>query len=95
MNELYDHFKNLYSTETNSRSADINYNIYDDDLDKEIEMQEIRKAVFSQNDNKSSGIDSLVAEMYKCSFDEISTTLHLLFNKIYVSGEYPISWGKA
>jgi hypothetical protein len=56
-------------------------------------MREIRKAgFFSQNDNKSSGIDSLLAEIYKCSFDEISTTLYLLFNKIYVSGEYPISW---
>jgi hypothetical protein len=46
MNELYGHFKELYSVETNSRSADINYSIYVEELDKEIEMQEIRKTVF-------------------------------------------------
>ena len=43
--------------------------------------------------NKSSGIDTLIAEVFKHSFNEISSFLLSLFNKLFRNGEYPKAWG--
>ena len=68
--------------------------VFDDNLDKEISFQEIKNAVFSQNNNKSSGIDTLIAEVFKHSFNQISTFLLTLFNKLFRNAEYPKAWGE-
>ena len=68
--------------------------IFDENLDKEISFEEIKIAVFSQNNNKSSGIDTLIAEVFKHSFNEISTFLFTLFNKLFRNSEYPKTWGE-
>mgnify|MGYP000008813254 CR=1 FL=1 len=49
--------------------------------------------MFSQNNNKSIGIDTIVAEIYKCSFDTISPFILTIFNTISHTGIYPESWG--
>ena len=63
-------------------------------MDKEITLQEIKDAIFSQKNNKSSGLDQLIAEIFKHSFQEISDFILNLFNQLYMSGQYPISWGE-
>ena len=49
---------------------------------------------FSQNNNKSSGIDSNIAEIYKSTFSHISQFLLKFFNPIFTSGDYPKSFGE-
>ena len=56
-------------------------------MDGYISYTEIKQAVFPQNNNKSSGLDNLTAELLKYSVDKISTLLLLLFNRIYSWGE--------
>ena len=68
--------------------------VFDENLDNEISFQEVKSAVFSQNNNKSSGIDTLIAEVFKHSFNEISSFLLTLFNKLFRNGEYPKAWGE-
>ena len=54
----------------------------------------MKTAVFEQNNNKSSGIDGVPAELFKCSFHVISEFLLKIFNYIYMKGEYPENWGR-
>ena len=75
-----------------------NDNINDDFLDNEITYLELKNAIFSQNNNESSGIDSIIAEIYKSTFSHISQFLlkffNYIFNNIFTSGDYPKSFGE-
>lgn len=96
LTDTFNHFKNLYGTENlnNDTNDDILHGIiHDEDLDRNINITELRSAVFQQNNNKSSGIDTLIAEVYKHSFDVIAPFLLPLFNRLIQTGEYPKSWG--
>ena len=42
----------------------------------------------------SPGIDGLIAEIFKCSYDTISPLLLRLFNTIFTNGVYPVSWSE-
>ena len=64
------------------------------ELHSEITETEIKNAVFSQKNNKSSGTDNLSAELFKCSYDIISPFLVKLFNRLFSNGEYPMAWSK-
>jgi hypothetical protein len=92
---LYDHFKTLFGEShlNNNDQPDFSQNILCHDLDKDFSESEIRSAVFSQNNNKTPGIDNLPGEVFKASYEYISPFLLALYNRIYSSGEYPTSWG--
>ena len=62
-------------------------------MDRNISIEELREAVYKQNNNKSSGIDKIVAEIYKCSFDILAPFMLILFNWIFNTGVYPRLWG--
>ena len=74
VNEFYDRFKKLYGTEPDA-TTDINENnenidtVYNEYLDGDISYVEIKQPVFSQINNKSSGLDNLTAEIFQYSFD--------------------------
>ena len=65
------------------------------DFDIEFTMTELRSTVFSQNNNKTPGMDSIPSEIIKASFDLISPFLLNLYNKMYSTGEYPRSCGES
>lgn len=69
-------------------------NVSHTEMDSEITLTELREAVFHQKNNKSPGIDSLNAELFKISFDIISPFLLKLYNRLFLNGEYPQSWGE-
>jgi len=46
----------------------------------------------SQNNNKSTGPDQLIAEVFKVTFDIMSPLLGHIFNKIFETGHYSESW---
>ena len=35
----------------------------------------------------------MISEIYKCAFDQISSLMLSLFNKTFIGGNYPDSWG--
>ena len=55
----------------------------------------MHSAVFSQNNNKTPGIDNIRSEIIKASYDVISPFLFKLYNHIFQTGGYPRSWGES
>ena len=64
------------------------------DFDMEISETELKTAIFSQKNNKSTGTDRLCAELFKESFDIISPFLLKLYNRLFSNGEYPRLWSE-
>ena len=60
----------------------------------EFTESELHSALFSRNNNKSPGIDSITSEILKASYDFISPFLLYLYNRIFNTGEYPRAWGE-
>ena len=55
-------------------------------------MEELRSAISSQNNNKSTGEDNVIAEIFKSGNDSFSSLLLKLYNKLFNSSQYPDSW---
>lgn len=97
VNDLFEHFKTIYGEEpedTNPQMPVITEPQSHTDFDSEISENEIKTAIFSQNNNKSTGTDCLCAELFKESFDIISPFLLKLYNRLFSNGEYPRLWGE-
>ena len=73
---LYTHFNDLYgSTPDHDNPEPEVHSIFDEDLDVEIFYSELRDAIFSQNNNKSPGLDLLTSEMFKSAYNIMETIL--------------------
>ena len=68
-NDLFEHFKSLYGeepTEINQHTPNnIPDNTFNTDLDMEISETELKTAIFSQKNNKSTGTDRLLLSYSK------------------------------
>ena len=64
-------------------------------LDSPISEEEVRKATDHLKLNKSPGPDGILAEMPKNSLEHILSFLVLLFNHVFVTGQYPSAWSGA
>lgn len=97
LEDLLHHFQNLFGQDDNQEPVtDENLpqsDLYPEFFDTEITEDELRSAVFSQNNGKSPGLDELPAEIFKVSYNLISPILLTLYNKMYSTGTYPQSWG--
>ena len=93
---LLDHFNSVYGgTDEPSQQQEPDLDsVTDSELDSAITEAEIKNAVFSQKNNKSSSTDNLWAELFKCSYDIISPFLVKLFNRLFSNGEYPMAWAE-
>ncbi|MEW8545253.1 MAG: reverse transcriptase family protein, partial [Candidatus Thiodiazotropha sp.] len=105
LDDLHEYFKSMFdenmdnnTTDRESNEAeidlDIDPSISNDQLDADFTEEELRRAIFTQKDNKASGIDCISTEILKASFDFISPFLLSLYNRLFASGEYPRSWGE-
>ena len=66
-----------------------------DNVDDEITEQEVLKAIKQMKSNRSTGVDEIPAEIYKCGGEAMLTRITDLFNTMWKSGEVPEDWGKA
>ena len=102
------HFQDVFKDENVHNSANQNDNnsdenesgygeaqgmtdLNDPDLYTEITLGEVKSVIKDLKTAKSPGIDDLAAEVFKSACDLLSP---YLFNKIFMSGEYPDSWQK-
>lgn len=63
------------------------------ELDAEISLNEIQKAVQSLKNGKSSGPDLLLNEFIKHGINNLLNYFYTLFNKFFDTGYFPDSWG--
>ena len=65
IDDLYEHFNELLGqNQDDNENGNMDFtNISDDDLDCKISEQEVRRAVFKQNNRKASGPDEIPTEI--------------------------------
>ena len=97
---MFDHFKSIYGEDENStgqEDRDLHVNpeqVFNEELDAEISLTEIKNAIFAQKNNKNTGTDQICAEIPKASFDIVSPFLFKLYNRLFLNAEYPRLWGE-
>ena len=77
----------------NQKYLDGEMGIMFDELNVEISMQEIRKAVQLLKNGKRSGPDLLINELLRYGINSLLSYLHILFNKIFDTDIFPDTWG--
>ena len=87
-------YKALSHNKTRIMQHMIIVTLYDNDLDVNFTESEIRNAVFSQNNSKSSDTDHLIAEVFKSSYDIIAPLLVSLYSRTVNECIFPNSWGE-
>ena len=65
-----------------------------DILNGPISITEIVNSVQRLKNEKSPGPDELIGEFFKFSIDVLLPYLHIIFNRIFDSGEFPRDWSK-
>ena len=63
-------------------------------LDSPFTNEELKKVILSLKTNKSPGLDGLISEIFKCSYDILSPLIVKLFNFVFLNGAYPNSWSE-
>ena len=98
---MHEHFNELYGDTLYDENDDDEFdesidpnNLKDDELDAQITENEIRQAVFKQNNGKLPGPDKIPAEIIKASYDHIVPYLIQIYNKLFENAEYPEIWGQ-
>ena len=94
LKDFHEHFKNLFEKEEVAQSdySLSNSSISDPDLDRSITEDELKKAVFAQNNGKSPGPDDISAEIIKASYPIIQPYLLNIFQSLFENSLYPESW---
>ena len=97
--DLLYHFENIYGGDANTPPQqheqfrfDETEPIINPELNSEITDNELRNTIFHQKNNKSPGMDNLIADTLKISYDVISPFLLKLYNRLFLNGEYPSAW---
>ncbi len=102
--EFYRFFKNVNSPTDEFYTPDedvVNYvnqfelgeiQVMVDELDVELNIDEIRKAIKQLKHNKSPGMDQLINEYFIHGVSELSPYLLKLFNKLLDLGIFPSQW---
>ena len=98
LNNLIDHFKNLFLQETDDNDNSTNENSshehtrHFDDLNAPINLKEVEESLHALKLKKSPGFDCITNEMLKCTNAKGKKLLTMLFNKILKSGIFPCDW---
>ena len=81
LSDLFNRARSQSYNVTEEQNFNTNHENQNEDLDSEISENEIKCAIFSQKNNKSTGTDQLCSELFKALYDIISPFLLALFNR--------------
>ena len=102
LDEWREHFEGVLgqcSMTTNTDVGEVRDEQLDDicieDLDEDITVLEVKRAIKMLKPNKSPGLDDITSEFIKSAEPIISPFLVKLFNQIYDTGTFPQEWGKS
>ena len=93
LNDLDKHYKNLLQKNCNLTKQNFPEPLNTkpiDSLNQKITIEEIKESIKYLKTKKAPGLDNITNEMIKCSDRNMMEHLQTLFNKIMVSGYYPI-----
>ena len=100
--EWKEHFEKVFnigvSSQVDSTTEGITNETFDEILDSEITIEEIKRAIQHLKTGKAAGPDKILAEMLKASEREVTDiTVYLkkYFNLLLNRGFFPIEWTKA
>lgn len=101
--EWFDYFKNLFNNLVNNNENEnlamgnpdgdvLEIRDDDEDLNADITQDEIYDAIRSLKNNKAAGPDCLIGEFFKNAPGSFVPFLCKLYNKLFSTGTYPVSW---
>ena len=91
LEDLNQHFDTLLGQTTESTNVN-QMHIENVELDREINEQEIQKAISKQKNGKACWPDDISTDILKAAYDIISPQLVKLFNRVFNDAEYPENW---
>ena len=56
--------------------------------------EEIQRSISAMKNRKTSGADTMLAEVLKADGDEMTKFFHLLFNKVWQEEDPPLEWSE-
>ena len=93
------HFETLHNEGfANADTVDNNHafiNVTVPELDDPITESEVKDALNNLKNGKSSGLDEICSEFFKCTADIISPIMGKIFNKLYNACYFPVNWSKS
>ena len=99
--DFFKHFKDLFSNDNAFKNESVedeltnsNSSTSVENLDRPIDLTEVKTAILSLKGGKSSGFDNLIPEIFTDGIEVLSPLLCELFNHIFNFGIYPESWTK-
>lgn len=104
--KFYEYFKSINDPDSmfyqededityfNERFVKSEFQVMFNELDSEISMQEIIKAIKDCNTNKSGGPDKLLNEFFIHGIHVLPKYLHKIFNVLLDKGYFPDSWSE-
>lgn len=98
IDDFYSYFKEIYDVTIGDVDSCVHNDsvnndlIFDEMLDVEITIEEVRAAIKKLKRNKSPGIDGIIGEMFIYGEDILSPILAKFFNIIFENGIFPSNW---
>lgn len=97
VDEWFQHFKNLFETESAQDVNEMQDEVFDDDnednvINMPITNEEVRLALHKLKCKKAAGPDFIIGEMLKNAGDIIIPFYVTFFNKLFDRGIYPDEW---
>ena len=81
-----------FSSQINSSKTYFKYNVHVEELDKDISIYEIDRAIQHLKSDKAPGSDNVLSELIKNGGPVLKHAILVLFNKLYNCGHYPEQW---
>ena len=92
--DVLEPFSNVFKIQPQNNNAENFGDNYDEVLNSPISEEGLRKVVLFLKSNKSPGLDGLIAEIFKSSFECMPPLLLRLLMVIFLNGINPASWSE-
>ena len=92
LNQWKEYCSELDNYKANGDQSVLNCTQTDTEDDHPILRREVEAAVKSLKKGKSAGVDNIPAELVQAGGEDVITTLTMICNKIWQTGEWPTPW---